>query len=228
MNKKYLISIPLLNSESTAKNTLQFSVNTLLQPYYISEDSLLSFFTTEDDYIKYRPKAREIIFNASLRADTFMYNRLPEYSEEHILLLKRELALCLALNNFATFFHKEFAESVHRSKSFAEFSVATTVKNSPEALKEIIGNSKQCIEEAKQSIIDLQTMRDSVGMLFDKGHLNFTNKFSYRAWINNNLPVRSQEILANDKIWFNGSLYKDRVSNEGIIDVSDTRINYNR
>ena len=71
MNKKYLISIPLLKDGAVGKK-LNFTVNTLLDPFYISETALLSLFLDEEDYQTYSPKAREIIFNASLKTDAFM------------------------------------------------------------------------------------------------------------------------------------------------------------
>ena len=147
MNKKYMIKIPLKHPEDInyAKNKLQFSVNTLLHPFYIAETSLLSLFTDEEDYEKYSEKAREIIYNASLRALEFTYNKLNNFPEEHKLIFRRELALCFAINSFANHFYKGFQDTIQRSKSFADFSVSTTVKNNPSLLKEMIEGSVNCI-----------------------------------------------------------------------------------
>ena len=55
MNKKYMIKIPLKHTEDEeySKHNLQFSVNTMLYPYYISETSLLSMFTDIEEYPLY-------------------------------------------------------------------------------------------------------------------------------------------------------------------------------
>lgn len=211
MNKKYMIKIPLKHPEDVeyAKNSLQFSVNTLLHPFYIAETSLLSLFTEEEDYKKYSEKAREIIYNASLRSLEFTYNKLNNFPEEHKLIFRRELALCLAINSFANHFYKGFADTVQRSKSFADFSVSTTVKNNPSLLKEMITGSSDCILEAKLAITNASHIANSLGMTSVKGEYNPSNSFSYRTWIHSALPIQSTNALANGKIWFQGNLYKD-------------------
>lgn len=220
MNKKYMIKIPLKHPENLeyAKNNLQFSVNTLLHPFYIAETSLLSMFVEEEEYEKYGDKAREIIYNASLRALEFTYNKLNTFPEEHKLIFRRELALCLAMNNFANHFYKGFTDTIQRSKSFADFSVSTTVKNNPSLLKEMIAGSSNCILEAKLAITNASHIANSLGLTSVKGVYNASNSFSYRTWIHTNLPIESSSVIANGKIWFEGNLYKDstRVSNTGI------------
>ena len=222
MNKKFMIKIPLKHEENRefSKHNLQFSVNTLLYPYYISETSLLSMFTESEDYPQYLEKSREIIFNASLRALEFTYNKLNSFPEEHKLILRRELALCLAINSFSNHFYKGFYDSIQRSKSFADFSVSTTVKNNPSLLKEMISNSNGCILEAKAAILNASHLANSLGMTSVKGVENPSNSFSYRTWIHSNLPIESTGSLANGKIWFAGNLYKDAVN------VPNTRIEY--
>lgn len=206
MNKKYMIKIPLKNEP---KEALSFNVNLLLYPYYISESALLAIFTEEHEYTKYRSLAREIIFNASLRAYEFSYNKMGHTLEEHKLIFRRELALCLAMNAFSNHFYKDLYSSLSRSKSYADFSVSTTVKNDGVLLKEMIANSSNCIIEAKKVITDSYNISNSLGKTSVKGVLNPGNSFSYRTWIHSNLPIKSSSILGNNKIWYQGNLYKD-------------------
>ena len=219
MNKKYLISIPLLKTEAVDKK-LTFSVNTLLTPFYISESALLSVFLEEKEYATYSPKAREIIFNASLKTDAFMYGKLQSFPQEHILTLKRELALCLSMNSFGRHFMKNFSESVQRTKSYAEFTVSTSIKNNPNLLKSMVESSDQCLEEIKEEIKSLDMVANGLGSTNMKGINNLGNPFTWRVWAHNNLPYKSQEIFASDKIWYNGNIYKDgnNVSTTGIED----------
>ena len=86
MNKKYMIKIPLKHTKDVeyAKHNLQFSVNTMLYPYYISETSLLSMFTDIEEYPLYIERSRELIFNASLRALEFTYNKLNIVDQKQI------------------------------------------------------------------------------------------------------------------------------------------------
>lgn len=220
MNKKFIITIPLKNEK---KKSIKLSVNTMLTPFYISETALLSVYMEEEEYETYREKAREIIFNASLRADEYTYNKLGAVSDEHKLLLKRELALCFALNTFSRHFYKGFHDTLHRSKSFADFTVTTTVKNNPALLKDMIANSNDCIKEAKKAIKDISAVDLGLGRSMVKGKLNPANSFSYRLWIHNMLPEKSNALFASEKIWLNGNMYKDGVRN-----VSNPGINYNR
>ena len=223
MNKKYSIKIPLnLENPEDVNSSLKFNVNTLLNPYYLSESAVLGVFIGEEEQEQYLPRARELIFNASLRASEFTYNKLIGFSEEHKLLLKRELALCLAINSFSKHFYKNFELSSQRSKSFADFSVSTTIRNSPAMLEEMIASSNNCVEEAKKAIMDLTNVSMSLGRSNLKGHHNPTNSFSYRTWMHSNLPEKSNAIFASGKVWSNGDWYKD-----GVVNVSDTRINYN-
>ena len=208
MNKKYLISIPLLKTGAVDKK-LTFSVNTLLTPFYISESALLSVFLEEKEYATYSPKAREVIFNASLKTDAFMYGKLQSFPQEHVLTLKRELALCLSMNSFGRHFMKNFSESVQRTKSCAEFTVSTSIKNNPNLLKSMVESSDQCLEEIKEEIKSLDMVANGLGSTNMKGINNLGNPFTWRVWAHNNLPYKSQEIFASDKIWYNGNIYKD-------------------
>ena len=225
MNKKYSIKIPLNLKDPTNIDKdiiVKFNVNTLLNPFYLSESAIISLFVGEEEQEQYKARAREIIFNASLRASEFTYNKLTSFSEEHKLLLKRELALCFAINSFAKHFYKGFELSAQRSKSFADFSVSTTVRNSPILLEDMIKSSNNCVEEAKKAIVDLNNIANSLGRSNLKGQYNLTNSFSYRTWMHSNLPEKSNAIFASEKVWSNGDLYKDGVRN-----VSNTGINYN-
>lgn len=226
MNKRYSLKIPLRLKESREETSegkeLKFNVNVLLNPFYISESSLISIFVGEEDFEQYYPRAREIIFNASLRASEFTYNKLIGFSEEHKLLLRRELALCFSINSFAKHFYKGYELSNHRSKTFADFTVTTTIKNSPAILEDMIKSSNGCVLEAKKAIEDLSQVAASLGLSNLKGSFNPSNAFSYRLWFHNNLPGKSNAIFASEKMWSNGNLYKD-----GARYVSNTGINYN-
>lgn len=210
MNKKLILRLPIKPEDPSdvEDRAIKLQVNTLLDPYYISESSLLSIFVEEDEYVEYLPKTREVIFNASLRAKEFTYNKLHGFSEEHQLMLRRELALCFAINSFAKHFYKAYSGSTSRSKSFADFSVSTTVKSSPILLEDMISSSNGCILEAKKAIQDLTEIAGSLGLSNSKGKFNVSNAFSFRLWFHNNLPQRSNDILASNKIWYNGNLYK--------------------
>ena len=212
MNKKFYITIPLKDSEERVGVKGKLTVNMMLDPYYISETSLLSVFVSDNEYKEYLPLAREIIFNSSLRSLEFTYNKLNSFSEEHKLILRRELALCFAINTFSNHFYQGFQESLHRSKSFSDFTVTTTVKNSPELLKDMISSSSNCIKEAKAEIVNSSSIANSLGLSSVKGSENLSNSFTYRTWIHDNLPIKSSGFIGNGKIWYQGNLYKDMVN----------------
>ena len=57
MNKRYSLKIPLRLKESREETSegkeLKFNVNVLLNPFYISESSLISIFVGEEDFEQY-------------------------------------------------------------------------------------------------------------------------------------------------------------------------------
>lgn len=215
MNVRFLMKIPFtvktkkgdVLQEETKTATL--STDLLLDPYYVSESALLSMFVDESEYGKYGQKAREIAFNSSVRAWEWTKYKLMGYPEEFKKHYVRELALCLAMNGFAKHFYQGFQESLHRSKTYAEFTVTTTVKNSPLALRGILDQSQKCIDDIKEEIEEKEDLLAGLGRDNLKGACNTANPWTWRIWFNNNLPERSKEIYASEKVWFNGNIYKD-------------------
>ena len=221
MNKKYIINIPLKDGT----NKLNFNVNVLLYPFYISETALLSSYVDENEYDKYRMKARETIFNSSLRAEEFVMMKIGALPPDYTLLLKRELALCFAMEAFGNHFYKGYTESMTRSKTYGEFSVMTSIKNNPTLLKSSIDTAGECIAGIKAEIQTLADMINGLGMSNLKGSWNEANPLTFRLWFHNNLPQKSQEIFATDKVWYHGNIYKEgnNVSNSGIEDRRRTK-----
>lgn len=227
MNIRFLLKIPFRTKVKQSDGVFReeekkasLSIDTLLDPYLISESALLSMFMDEDEYCKYGLKAREIAFNSSLRAWEWGQHRLCGYPEEQRIYWIRELAFCYAMNAFAKHFYQGFQDTLHRSKTYAEFTVTTTVKNSPLALKSILDDSQRCIDEMKAEIEEAKDLANGLGTINYKGILNCKNKISWRLWFHNNLPVRSNEIYASEKYGYNGNIYKDGKN------VSDSRAYY--
>lgn len=221
MNVRFLIKLPI-RVEGTPKQHATLSVDLMLQPYLISESALLSAFVEESEYAKYGQKAREIAFNSSVRAWEWSKFKLKDYPEEYKIHYVRELALCFAMNAFAKYFFQNFNESLHRSKTYGEFTVTTTVKNNPAALKSLLDQSKQCIDDIKAEIEQAEDLVNGLGLDNLKGACNPSNAFSWRMWFHNNLPERSNQIYASEKFWYNGNMYKDGKY------VSDSRVDHNR
>ena len=73
----------------------------------------------------------------------------------------------------------------------------------------MVESSDQCLEEIKEEIKSLDMVVNSLGSTNMKGINNLGNPFTWRVWAHNNLPYKSQEIFASDKIWYNGNIYKD-------------------
>lgn len=218
MNKKYILRIPIKtlvveDGEEVVRSyeTAEVTINTMLTPMYASEAEVLSMFVDEEEYEKYYLKTREIIFNSSIRANDYLSSRLKliGLSPEHVLLFKRELATCYAVNGMANHLYKNYGESISRSKTLGEFTVSTSVKNSTIPLRSIMESSKECTKEAKKAIDELTHLAASMGMCFDKGSWNISNRFSYRLWFHNHLPERSSQIFATTRHDFNGNKYKD-------------------
>lgn len=215
MNKKYILRIPIKDSDKK----LSISANLMLDPYYISETAILSAYVEEQDYDKYLPKAREIIYNSSLRALEFVTRVLgTTLPESYLILYKRELALCFAMESFGNHYYNGYTESLSRSKSYGEFSVSTTVKNGTNLVNSRIQGAKDCIDGIKQEIKNLADMNNGLGLFNVKGIDNSSNPLSFRLWFHNNLPERSKEIFASGKVWYHGNIYKEgkNVSNAGI------------
>lgn len=227
MNIRFLLKIPFRNKTKLPDGTVQeeekkasLVVDTLLDPYYISDSALLSMFVDESEYGRWGLKAREIAFHASLRAWEWAHFKLCDYPEEQRIYWIRELAMCFAINAFAKHFYQNHYESLHRSKTYAEFTVTTTVRHSPHALKGILDDSQRCIDEMKKEIEEAKDLANGVGLSNYKGSLNCSNPWTWRLWFNNNLSERSEEIYASEKYWYNGNIYKDGKH------VSNTRAYY--
>lgn len=218
MNKKYVITLPLKGRDKP----LSLTVHTMLTPLYITEAELLTLFEKEGD-TKSLHKAREIAFASGLRAEEYLRLKFRSMNiwPEHLQLLTIELAKCFAINAMANYFYRDFSESLTRSKTLGEFSVSTTTRHSPQAIKHLLDESKACIDEAKQAAEDYRHMAGlGLGLSVVKGLDNIKNKYSWRTWFHNNLPARSEDIYASEKRGYNENMYK------GGLDVSKARTVY--
>lgn len=221
MNVRFLLKIPIKLDGASKAPSAVLTLDTMLDPYLISETALMAMFMNEEEYPTYGKKAREIAFNASVRAWEFTKFKLLAMPEEHKILLTKELALCIAMSNFAKHFYRGFQDSLHRSKTYGEFSVTTTVKNNPAALQGIMKDSDKCLADIKDEIEEMETAWNGLGLSNLKGSWNPGQTWSWRLWFHNNLPERSKQIYASESVWhWNGNRYK------GGTDVSSARAYY--
>lgn len=203
MNINLKLSIPFKDTDET----LTVVVDTLLEPFYITEREVLSVFLEEysDRFVK---GAREIIFYSSIKANEILELKLQHFDIEELKTIRRQLTLCLAIIGFGNKFNSDFIKSMSRSKTLADFTVSTTVANDSGFLNNIIKDAQTCVNDLTSLIQEINS-GDSVARLFVKGQLNTVNYDSNRLWAHRDLPSFSTETHASLKKPFNGRYYKN-------------------
>lgn len=203
MNINLKLSIPFKDTNET----LTVVVDTLLEPFYITEREVLSVFLEKysDRFVK---GAREIIFYSSIKANEILELKLQHFDIEELKTIRRQLTLCLAIIGFGNKFNSDFIKSMSRSKTLADFTVSTTVANDSGFLNNIIKDAQTCVNDLTSLIQEINS-GDSVARLFVKGQLNTVNHDSNRLWAHRDLPSFSTETHASLKKPFNGRYYKN-------------------
>ena len=100
------IMVTLINGDlkdtSGAKVTItdQFSENILLDPYYCTEDDIISIFMQDKE--KYWLMTKKIIFDSQVKVD-FMFRKatFSKLDEQEIFHLKRVYVICSSTYQFA-------------------------------------------------------------------------------------------------------------------------------
>jgi len=151
----------------------------LLDPFYCTERDILSIVMEEpsDKYIEW---VRELIFNASIRADdvfnTIILKSL-ELTEEQEFRLKRQYVICLVSYQFYKDFYKDFMKSIKKTKFLGDVKVSLDVEKDPSFIMQVSDDAKECYE----SIADMIGV--GAGMnCFVKGRSNPCNYTSERQW----------------------------------------------
>lgn len=203
MNIQLGIKIPYKDLE---KDPISIVVNTLLNPFYISETELLVVFF--DEYSnRLVESAREVIFLCSLRADDIINLKLKLLTDKDILLIKRELTLCLAISMFGLRHNSDFIKSMSRSKTLADFTVSTTMANDSGFVNSIIKDAKKCVEDLLGMIEELNG--SGLVNIFVKGEFSNFGFDSSRLWHHRNLSIKSTETHGSLKKEFKGRFYKN-------------------
>lgn len=202
------IRIRLKLKELLESSVYFLTLDTMLKPFYISENEVLNVFF--DEYsLKYFKAVRELIFINSMRADD-MVGSLDFLSPKEIMVLKKKITTCLTIRDFGNKFNKDFIAGLTRSKTFADFSVSTTHRNDPRFVHNIIKDAEDCIDHISKLIDVEDILTPALGYTFVKGANNpLNNDRPARLWHHGNLSVLSKEIIAFDKKWFDGKKYKN-------------------
>lgn len=203
MNINLQLNIPLKNSTDSVRVT----VDSLLSPFYVTEREVLSVYleTYSDRFIT---GAREIIFYSSLKADDMLKLKFKTADYEDILLIKKQLTLCLAIIGFGNKFNSDFIKSMSRSKTLADFTVSTSVSNDTGFLTNIIKDAQACVDDLTSLLAEIDSGA-SLSRTFVKGQLNKHAYTSDRLWHHRHLSVKSTETHASLKKPFNGRYYKN-------------------
>lgn len=204
MNIRLDLNIPNLTDPS---KPVQLVLDTLLTPYYITERELLSVFL-ETYGNTYYYQAREIIWYSSIKADEIISNNLNYMTPKELLLTKKHLAECLAIIAFGTKFNTTYISSLSRTKTFADFTVATDTRNDPQFIKTIIDTAQECVDSIKDMLED-NSASIGAGASFVKAGHNVSSRTSNRLWSHSGLPYKSFQHFAAGKKWYKGLTYKD-------------------
>lgn len=202
MNINLKLYIPIKNST----DTLTVNSNLLLNPFYVTENEVLSTYFDNHSKVQ-EEQVREMIFKNSLQADLIVGKKMNNFPSAEVFALKRQLTLCLTIASFGYKFNQDYLTSLSRTKVLAEFTVTTNSNNNPQFVMGTIKSAEQCVQDIKDT---LSLFSGSFVNSFVKGSLNgLNNNFTDRLWHHFNLPVKSTETYAADKKPFNGRYYKN-------------------
>lgn len=214
MNNKFIITIPrTVTIPPSTEPPVTLTVHLLLTPYYISEFDILKIYYEEESFGKFYEPMRDLIFKCSLKADELFYNKLSYMDPKEVLFWKKHITECLVVQEYTKRFSKEYYSSNSRSKSFADFSVSTTIKNDPTFLASLLEDSAACILEIKGLVSLAEEVGLNGGLTNLRGSLNFDNSSALqsRLWWHSELSVPSTSDFANKKVFHRNRLYKDGV-----------------
>lgn len=192
-----------------SKEPLTIVSNTLLKPFYVTEEEILSVYLQEykNDFVQ---KAREIIFYASVQSDEYFKIHLKAKLNDELYSLKRQLAYCLAIKAFGNKYNTDFVKSMSRTKTLADFTVSTTIGNDITFLSNIVSDADACIEDIKGIVAELNSSNCLINTFIIGGDsLTALAKDPSRLWWHRGLPYSSVETHASLKTNFNGRYYKN-------------------
>jgi hypothetical protein len=221
MNIRLDLKIPNITDPT---KSIELVLDTLLTPFYITERELLSIYL-ETYANKYYYEAREIIFYASIKADEIINDNLSYMTQKELLITKKHLAECLAIIAFGTKFNVTYISSLSRSKTFANFTVSTSVKNDPQFIKHIIDTAKECVESIELMLED-NSASIGAGASFVKGARNASSRTSHRLWSHSGLPFKSFQHFASGKKWYKNQIYKDGADPRDLLATSWANTDY--
>ena len=142
-----------LKDTSGAKVTItdQFSENILLDPYYCTEDDIISIFMQDKE--KYWLMTKKIIFDSQVKVD-FMFRKATfiKLDEQEIFHLKRDYVICSSTYQFAKQFNSDFLKSVSKTKMLGDLKVSVRMDKAINGANLIMGDAEKCLEELQETI----------------------------------------------------------------------------
>lgn len=206
MNINLKLKLKLVNQQAEIK-VIKTSATILLNPYYASEDEIISVFSdlTDEKLLL----TRKLIFNNSILALnlTRTVEKLNILPSVELFALRRDLTICLTTNDLAKHLNKDLINANQRSKTLGDFAVSTSTRADNTVLKEVLANSSNCIAELKGLILDIESER-VLPKAFTKGILNPNSKMSSRLWWLEDFPIKISDSYATTKYMWNGEKYK--------------------
>ena len=206
MNINLKLKLKLVNQQTETK-IVNTSATMLLNPYYASEDEIISVFSdlTDEKLLL----TRKLIFSNSILALnlTRTIEKLAILPVVELFALRRDLTICLTTNDLAKHLNKDLINSTQRSKSLGDFAVSTSTRGDNTVLKEVLANSSNCVLELKGLILDIESER-VLPKAFTKGILNPNSKTSSRLWWLEDLSIKISDSYATNKYMWNGEKYK--------------------
>ena len=142
-----------LKDTSGAKVTItdQFSENILLDPYYCTEDDIISIFMQDKE--KYWLMTKKIIFDSQVKVD-FMFRKatFSKLDEQEIFHLKRDYVICSSTYQFAKQFNSDFLKSVSKTKMLGDLKVSVRMDKAINGANLIMGDAEKCLEELQETL----------------------------------------------------------------------------
>lgn len=157
------------------------SFDLLLSPMYATERDVLRIFMEDDDI--YKALATEIIFEASMKADSLFdgISALEGMTPQQIVMYKREYTVCYSVYMFSLSFFKDYLKSVKKSKFLSDVKVTLDIEKDPSLIKAITHDAKECAEE----LASIGHAGSGQMGSFLRGRMNTCNKRSSRHWLPN-------------------------------------------
>ena len=158
------------------------SVDMLLNPFYATENDILSIVMDEPSQ-EYSTRIREIIFNSSVMADDKITASMiieSGMTTVQAFRIKRQYVICLSAYEFSKAFYRDYLRSIKKSKFLGDVKVSLDIEKDPSFIMQISADAKECFESIETA------MGVGVGMAsFVKGRNNSCGKTSSREWYPN-------------------------------------------